>query len=402
VFPPEKIDEWILEARQRPSSTPIIIQYIANRLRDLSEWNEKLRVENIELRSGQRVEEYERTISHLEYQLELLKRQIGGEINLDTFTDITAAVETHSYNLLVYSPGGRVARLELDPTFFDGEGIICRFNGMQEQGGEQPRILVVPQTDELMFIFNSGRIISFPVAALPPSQVSPGEIAWSEAYVPEEPNLGETLACVVPVSRIALADFFLQVSRRGFTKKIRTALAPTIMDNKFIGTGVKLPADQTMTLMISSTDDTFVLVSYEGYLQFIPEGMLPFAIVEAMRLGKTDHLVAAFPTHQQQSILIMTQIGKVIHRTVDSLDTAPDLARKGTMLYTTTRREAGVRVIGASAVNLGDWSIALHSGGQVTLHPIKDLIGKGAINVYGKLLDFSTFHHPKFNSSVKE
>lgn len=402
MFSPEKIEEWILEARQRPSSAPIIIQYIANRLRDLSEWNEKLRAENIQLRSGQRVEEYERTITYLEYQLDLLKRQVGGEINLDAIAEEPAKVETRSFNLLIYSPGGRVARVELDPEDLQDAALVCQFDRMGRQEEEPPRLLAVSHTDELMFIFTSGRIISLPVAALPASQATGARIPWDEIYVPEEPNLGESLAALVPISRLALADFFLQVSRRGYTKKIRPALAPTIMDNKFIGTGVKLPADQTMTLIMGSTDDTFALVSYEGYLQFIPEGKLPFAIAEAMRLGKTDHLVAAFLAQQQQAILVMTQIGKVIHRTVESLEIAPNLARKGTMLYSTARREAGVRVIGAAAVDPKDWSLSLHRDGQVTLHLVSDLIGKGAIDPHGELLDFVTFHGCQLDSKDKE
>lgn len=388
MFPPEKIEEWILEARQRPSSAPIIIQYIANRLRDLSEWNEKLRIENLELRSGQRVEEYERTITHLEYQLDLLKRQVSGEIDLNALAESPLTVEPKHSSLLVYGPGGRVARVEMDPEWTEEDVLVCRFDGLVGQGEEPPRILVVSSSEELVFIFTSGRIIAFPVAALPLSQVQQDGISWEDAYVPEEPNLGETLACVVPVSRMALADFFLQVSRRGYAKKIRTALAPTIMDNKFIGTGVKVPADQTMTLMMGNMEDRFVLVSYEGYLQCIPEDILPYAIVEAMRLGKTDHLVAAFPAKQDVSILVMTQIGKVIHRTSESLEVASDLARKGSMLYTTARREAGVRVVGAGEIHPEDWALALHREGQVTRHAVSTLIGEGAIDIYSELLDF--------------
>jgi DNA gyrase/topoisomerase IV subunit A len=249
---------------------------------------------------------------------------------------------------------------------------------------------MVSPADELMLIFTSGRIIALPVAALPLIQNSGSAIPWAEAFVAEEPNLGETLACVVPVSRLALADYFLQVSRRGYAKKIRTSLGPTIMGNKYIGTGIKVPADQTMTLIMGQEGDHFALVSYEGYLQVIPEEMLPYAIVEAMRLGRSDHLVAAFTT-QWAHVLVMTQVGKVIQRTVESLEAASDLARKGRMLYSTARREAGVRVVGAAAVEQEDWAVALHSEGEITLHAVCDLIGKGVIDIRGELLDFQAF-----------
>ncbi len=80
---PKKIEEWIKEVEERPTSASIILQYISNRLRDLTDRNEELLAENIALVSGKRVEEYEQRIAHLEYQLELLKRQLGGDLGQD-------------------------------------------------------------------------------------------------------------------------------------------------------------------------------------------------------------------------------------------------------------------------------------------------------------------------------
>ena len=138
MFQPEKIEEWILEVRERPSSAPLVIQYIANRLQDLTEWNEKLRTDNLELRSGHRVAEYERQIVHLEYQLELLKRQVDGTIDLDQLADISPKLEPEFLNLLVYGPGGQVSRIEMDPAHFEGGTLICSFEGIQEIGVEPP------------------------------------------------------------------------------------------------------------------------------------------------------------------------------------------------------------------------------------------------------------------------
>jgi DNA gyrase/topoisomerase IV subunit A len=242
-----------------------------------------------------------------------------------------------------------------------------------------------------MFIFTSGRIITLPAAGIPLDEMSNASLDWENASIPEEPTVGDSLACVVPISRIALSDFYLQISRRGYTKKIRKALAASIMENKYIGTGVKVPADQTLNLSMNNAGAHYAFVSYEGYLQFISEEMLPYAIVEAMRLGKSDHLVAAFPAAKNKSIIIMTQIGKVIHRTVESLETASELQRKGRMLYSNTRRESGVRVVGAAAFSLGDWSLALHQNGNITLHDVSELIGKGSIPVDGELFDFIVF-----------
>jgi DNA gyrase/topoisomerase IV subunit A len=388
MFTPEKIEEWIQEVKERPASAELIIQFIANRLRDLSAWNEELRTENLELRSGARVDKYERQIAHLGYQLEMLKRQIGGEINIDALEDIQAKADPDSLNLIVYGPMGRILRQGFNITDHQESPTISRLRAIQPGEPEPPRILIASTTEELMLIFTSGRIVSMPVSALPLAQSQKGEVNWGEAPIPEEPNLGETLACVAPISKMALADFYLQTSRRGYMKKIRKALAASIMDNKYIGTGVKVPADQTLSLAMGYQGERYVLVSYEGYIQCVTEEMLPFAIVEAMRLGKTDHLVAAFPASDHQSIIVMTQIGKVINRQAEGLETATDFQRKGQMLFSTQRRKAGVRVVGAGAADLDDWCLTLRKDGQLTLHAVSELVGSGSIDGESEIIDF--------------
>jgi len=72
-----KIDEWMKEAEERPESAVTIVRLIARRLRELSERDEELLAENITLQNGTRVEEYQKRIAHLEYQLDLLKRRFG-------------------------------------------------------------------------------------------------------------------------------------------------------------------------------------------------------------------------------------------------------------------------------------------------------------------------------------
>ena len=394
MFTSEKIEEWIQEVRERPSSAPLVIQFIADRLRDLDQWNQKLRAENIEIRSGARIETYEREIAHLEYQLELLKRQIEGEVDLEKLADLAPTPKVETLNLIIYGPQGRVQNLQIDLDGLENGATLGRIKGMLALDPEPPRILITSSSDELMLIFTSGRICTIPVSAIPMESDPSKDILWKEVEIPEEPNLGETLACLAPISKMALAEFFIQISRRGYMKKIRSALAPTIMENKFIGTGVKVPADQTLALTMSKVGDRYVLVSYEGYMQVLPEAILPYAIVEAMRMGKSDHLVAAFPVSQGQSVLVMTQIGKLIHRSDQSLEESTDLQRKGRMLYSTARREAGVRVVGASAITGEDWAVTLQTDGLITLHSVSDLVGKGALSAGAELLDFVTFTPP--------
>jgi hypothetical protein len=105
--------------------------------------------------------------------------------------------------------------------------------------------------------------------------------------------------------------------------------------------------------------------------------------------------VATFPVTEDRAILVMTQIGKVIHRTIDSLEVATGLHRKGFMLYSTARREALVRVVGAAAVKQDDWGLALHQDGQISLHAVSELIGKGSIPVDLELIEFTAFSPPE-------
>jgi len=55
VITPEKIDEWIHEAEERPSSASLIIRFIGNRLIDLAKWNDELQADNLALRSEKKV-----------------------------------------------------------------------------------------------------------------------------------------------------------------------------------------------------------------------------------------------------------------------------------------------------------------------------------------------------------
>ena len=114
MISPDKIDEWIHEVEERPASAELIIRYIANRLSELASRDEELAAQNIELLSGRKVEEYESRIASLEYQLELLKRQLGGEVILPTEAPATPPIQ-ETISIVLYNPLGKVLRLEMDP-----------------------------------------------------------------------------------------------------------------------------------------------------------------------------------------------------------------------------------------------------------------------------------------------
>src|SRR5215510_5980513 len=97
-----KIDEWMKEAEERPESAVTIVRLIARRLRELTERDEELLAENIALQNGTRVEEYQKRIAHLEYQLDLLKRRFGSDEAILAELPIPSA-ETSTRSLLVHN-----------------------------------------------------------------------------------------------------------------------------------------------------------------------------------------------------------------------------------------------------------------------------------------------------------
>jgi DNA gyrase/topoisomerase IV subunit A len=401
VVTPEKIKEWMQEVKERPESAPLIIQQIANRLDELTERNEILLEENIALQTGERVKEYERHIAHLEYQLELLKRQFNGELpSVEVLAETdktTSSTKDETSNILIYNTQGRVFRMVIDPEMFVEGHTLAHLGEDLDPVGEPPRLLILPSSEELLFVFTSGRVSVLPVMNLQQVQVDvqlkavEERLTWELAQVPDEPRAGEALTCIVPISKMALAEFFVQVSRKGCAKKIGKAMAPSILANHYIGKGVKQPADQTLDILLSNSDERIILVSHEGYLLCLEVGMLSFAIEDAMRIGVSDHLVGAFNAGSGVSLLVMTQIGKTIHRLDDRLQIAGSLKLKGQPLFSKARRDAGTRVVGAAAVSEDDWGVAFHQDGRLTMHSIRNLFGTGTIPVQNELLTFVSF-----------
>ena len=390
MFTPEKIEAWLKEVADRPTSAPIIIQFIANRLNDLSTWNEELRAENTKLRSGKRVAEFERQIAHLQYQLDLVKRQFGGQLpTTEQLAESALVEEPQALNVLVYSRSGRLIRLVLDAADYEDGRLICNLGGILLKE-EKPRLLAVPSNEELLFVFASGRIAAMPVTGVPPH---PGNelINWDAAPIPNAPQAGDMLEALAPISRLAMADYFLQTSQRGYIKKIHMTLTPSIMENQYIGRGAKISHDKPHDLALCGKDERYVLVSQEGYLQYVPIDLSPHAIVEAIRLKSSDRMSATFALPPGKTVLVMTQIGKAIMRAPDSLEMVTDLGRVGKALYSKTRREAGVRVVGAAAVTESDWGLAIHTNGEMRLHAISKIFANGTIPVEDELSAFTAF-----------
>ena len=389
-----KIDEWIREVEERPLSARLIIQYIANRLSELASREEELAAQNIELLSGRKVDEYENRIASLEYQLELLKRQLGGDVVFPT--EVPSAMPLpETLNLLIYNPLGQTLRLELDPAELSPAQTIARVSGELSPGGLQPAVLVTTSQEELLFIFDSGRTVALPANHLPPSDTS--SLDWQQAFI-QEPRIKEELAAIQPIAKMSLYEACIQTSRRGFVKKIKTSFFTSHLAEGYIGTGVKLPADKTCGLTFTGKDDLFVMVSQEGYIFSMPAERLPVAIEEVIHLGITDHIVAAFVASQKPSILFITQNGKAVHRETSWLEPARSFKTRGQVLLSKERRAAGIRIVGAAPVNDADWGVFLHSDGTLTAHRLNHLLETGSVlqgHPTVSILSFSTFHLPE-------
>ncbi len=397
MITPEKIEEWLKEIEERPTSAPIILQYISNRLRDLTSRNEELLDENIALTSEKRVEEYEKRITHLEYQLELLKRQLGSDQivseNVSDSHKEIAHAPTTTTSILVYDQKGRIIRLEIKPDSIVDGSVIGEFQATLKDGEEPPRLMVAPSTEELLFVYNSGRVSTLPLSNIPSFSHSTGteKHEWSKAYVPEEALAGEKLACLVPISNLPLAEFFVQTSRRGFVKKIRTAMAQTILGNHYIGSGVKLPLDRTLDIDLCNKLAELILVSYEGYLIRFELNKVTASSEEIIRLGALDYLVASFIHHPGMSILVLTQIGKAIQLTEDRIEITSSKRTKGQSVISPQRREKGVRVVWAGSVEDNYWSVGLHQDGIIRIHSVKGILDSGLVKSDSQILAFAVF-----------
>jgi len=369
VITPEQIEEWIREAEERPLSSSNVIRYLANRLRELTSRNEELLAENIALRSGRKVEEYEDRIARLEYQAELLRRQSSSPIE-------ALQVSLSTFSLILATPKGRVLRAELNPAELISQNTIASFPKGLPQVEKQVIMLVCSSQEELLFVFDSGRAVVMPVASLP--SATKDALDWDQAFT-QEPRGSEELVTILPIARMSLFDFAIQTSRRGFVKKIKESFLEACIANAYVGTGVVLPADRTFDLTMCAKDDLLVMASKEGYLLSIDVNRLPFTIEDTFRLGQSDHVVSTFTVQKKPSILAITQTGKVLYREAGWLEPALTLKAQGQALISQSRREAGIRLVGAAAVDEDDWGVILTTDGNFTLYKVSDTLGAGAV-----------------------
>jgi len=382
----QKIDEWIKEAEKRPQSALMILRLIAGRLRELTERNEELLAENIALQDGSRVEEYSRRITHLEYQLEMLKRRFGPEM-LKAAEALALPATPQTISLIIYQARGKIVRIE--PSLQDLTGMVSlgQLTGDVFPWGEFPRMLVVPSAEELLMVFTSGRVSTCAVAQVPILE-NDGLWNWDQASLPDEPHGGELLSALMPFTSLPLADFFVQISRRGCVKKTMTSLAENILTNHYLGRGTMQKADKPFEVLLCRKNARLVLVTYEGRLLGLDIDDLNYSTEERIRLEPHDHVIASFVIEPDESLICLTQNGKVIHRESSVVEPAKSASARGQALISPSRLEQGTRFIGAAAIRELDRVLVLDTAGGLTLHPCREITGSGTLPIDEPVLAF--------------
>ncbi len=401
VITPEKIEEWLKEAGERPESALLLLQFMGNRLRDLSRRNEELLTENIALMTEKRVEEYEQRIAHLEYQLDMLRREFGGDVNLSPAEGAVARPQVN-WAALVVGGDGRVAHIAIPDLEASArkQAVIARLRGAAAFVADAPQLLLVKSSDELLFVFSNGRVASVPAGNLPLIEAASDTVSvdWENAPRPEEPRAGETLVSVTPIARLSLSEYLLQASRRGFVKKLRVQMAQSILANRYIGSGVKLPADRSFALVLSGKEDRLALVSHDGHMVCLDVRRLPFAIEEVLRLGPSDYLATAVviagadapPQAEERTLVIMTSPGKALQYRPADIESAASFRTRGVALLSAQRRAQGARVIGAGLVQENSVILSLDMSGALRLHPGAELLAQGVLPVEDALAALAT------------
>jgi len=377
-----KIDEWIKEAEARPESALTIVKLVAKRLRELTERNEALLAENIALENGTRVDEYRKRIAHLEYQLDLLKRRFNAdEEDLRVEVASRAGETSTTTSLLVYNAHGKFFRIELD----DEMSEIGQIQGGLSAEMEPPRFLAVPSNGEVLLLFSSGRVSTYAVSNLPRVEAG-GAWTWEQAAMPDEPHAGELLACVTPIASLPLSDFFLQVSRRGYVKKTMTSMVQSILANHYLGKGAMQKSDQPFDLTLTRKQEQFAFVTYEGHLLGLDVDDLSYTVEQRIRLTATDYVVGSFLMRPDESLLCVTQAGKVVVREQKEIEISKSPLAKGQPLIPPSRLGQGVRFMGAVAARDADKIAVLDAEGRIRLHIAESMRGAGTVEAQGLVL----------------
>jgi DNA gyrase/topoisomerase IV subunit A len=146
--------------------------------------------------------------------------------------------------------------------------------------------------------------------------------------------------------------------------------------------------------------DLYAFVTFEGKLIGLNVDELPYSTEERMKMTASDYVIGSFVPHQEESMLFVTQTGKVIHREYDNLDLSKSSLAKGQALISPSRLEQGVRFIGAASVRDKDRIAVLDSKGNLRVHNADSITGSGSIEAEGLIMSIGVIPAEGFASTA--
>jgi hypothetical protein len=138
--------------------------------------------------------------------------------------------------------------------------------------------------------------------------------------------------------------------------------------------------------MLCQAQERLAFVTYEGRLLGLDVDGLSYTAEERINLTASDYVVASFITRADESLLFMTQTGKVVHRGSEGLELSKSPLAKGQALISPTRLEQGIRFIGAASVRDTDQIVVLDALGNLKVHAAESITGAGSIETGGLIL----------------
>ena len=169
-----RIEDWIRQVQAAPAAAPIIIRQITDRLLELDAMNESLRAENLELTSGNRIRDYEKKIAELEFQMDLLRRQVSGG------QAVEAIPPPETIDLMLYNDHGQLLHFQLAPAALVDRVIVARVGSGAMPETYRGGLVPVDPRDRLLFLYSSGRTADLACEEIPlirPGRAALGSVA---------------------------------------------------------------------------------------------------------------------------------------------------------------------------------------------------------------------------------
>jgi hypothetical protein len=105
-------------------------------------------------------------------------------------------------------------------------------------------------------------------------------------------------------------------------------------------------------------------------------------------------VIASCVPQPDESLLFVTQTGKVIQRDRAGLELSKSGLAKGQALISPARLEQGIRFIGAASVREADRIAVLDATGSLRVHLTEALTGAGSIEAGGLILSIGVIPAP--------